>query len=172
VNAQHLRALPEAERVARVSAFLEARGVDLSARGAEWRVHFVRALGDRLKTLRDAESYGRFALHEHLETDAGAWAELLARPALAERLTALADALASDAEFSAATVEPVTREVAAALGVKAGELISAARVALTGGKVSPGIFDVMALVGRERAVQRLRAAAARWAVESPLAAGA
>jgi glutamyl-tRNA synthetase len=48
--------------------------------------------------------------------------------------------------------------VADAAGVKAASLIHAARVAITGKKVSPGLFDVMALVGRARVRERLRAA--------------
>ena len=70
-------------------------------------------------------------------------------------------------EFSLASLERVLREVAAELGIKAGELIAPARVALTGRKISPGIFEVMALLGRDRTVQRLEAVASRWAEESP-----
>ena len=61
----------------------------------------------------------------------------------------------------------MTRRLAAELGIKAGELMSATRVALTGRKVAPGLFEVMALLGREKVVARLRRAAARWAGESP-----
>jgi glutamyl-tRNA synthetase len=43
------------------------------------------------------------------------------------------------------------------------------RVALTGRTVAPGLFEVMMLLGRERTLARLSAAAARWAEESPLA---
>jgi glutamyl-tRNA synthetase len=42
--------------------------------------------------------------------------------------------------------------------VKAASLIHAARVAITGKMVSPGLFDVMSLVGRDRVRERLRAA--------------
>jgi glutamyl-tRNA synthetase len=45
-------------------------------------------------------------------------------------------------------------------------VITPARVALTGRKAAPGIFEVMWLVGRERCVARLEAAAARWSAES------
>ena len=41
-------------------------------------------------------------------------------------------------------------------GIKAGVLINASRVALTGQAASPGIFDVMTLLGREKTVSRLR----------------
>jgi len=51
--------------------------------------------------------------------------------------------------------------------VKAGEVIMPARIALTGKKVSPGIFDVILLLGRERTVKRLRDAADRLEAQSP-----
>ena len=69
-------------------------------------------------------------------------------------------------------MEAATRGLATELGVKAGEVIAPARVAVTGRKAAPGIFEVLWLVGREASVARLRAAAARWRAESPLAAQA
>ena len=171
VNAQHLKRLDEAERVRRVEAFLAARGRDLSARSPEWRTAFVRTLGDRLKTLADAETVGAFALDDALAIEPEAWADLAGRANAAALLAALAERLADDAEFSLATLEAATRALATERGVKAGELIGVARVALTGRKAAPGIFEVMWLLGRERCVARLRAAAERWTAESPLASG-
>jgi glutamyl-tRNA synthetase len=166
MNGQHLKLLPEEERVARVEAFLTARGHDLSARPPEWRAALVRAIGDRLKTLADAETYGAFALRDVLETDPQAWAELLARAEVGPRLARLADELEGDTEFSLASLESRLRGLATTMGVKAGDLITPARIALTGRKVSPGIFEVMWLLGRERTLARLRAAAARWHTEA------
>jgi glutamyl-tRNA synthetase len=162
VNAQHLKMLDAGERQRRLEAFLAKRGIDLSARSVEWRETFVRALGDRLRTLADAETYGAFALHETLHTEAEAWADLAQRAEAGPRLRALAARLAADADWSLASLEAATRALAGELGVKAGELIALARVALTGRKVAPGIFDVMWLLGRDLAVARLHAAAERW----------
>jgi glutamyl-tRNA synthetase len=161
VNAQQLKRLSEPERVRRVEAFLSARGTDLTHRPPEWRVAFVRALGDRLRTLADAETYGRFALHEDLEMEGAAWADLAAREGAGARLHALAERLRAEPEFSLAALEALTRALAKELGVKAGELIAAARVALTGRTISPGIFEVMWLLGRDLAAARLDAAAGR-----------
>ena len=166
MNGQHLKRLPEEERTRRVVDFLAGRGHDLSGRSPEWRAALVRAIGDRLKTLTDAERYGLFALREDVDLDEAAWAEVLGRPEAGPWLEALAGSLERDREFTLESLERGTRGLARELGIKAGDLMGTARVALTGRKVAPGLFEVMALLGRERAVERLRDAAARWADET------
>jgi glutamyl-tRNA synthetase len=166
MNAQHLKALEEDERVRRVETFLASRGHDLSARSPQWRVALVRAIGERLKTLVDVERYGAFVLQPELETEPEAWADLLGRAQAGERLERLAALLEHDADYTVASLEAATRALATELGMKAGELIGLARVALTGRKVAPGIFEVMWLLGRGTSVARLREAAARWARET------
>ncbi|HKQ56961.1 MAG TPA: glutamate--tRNA ligase, partial [Candidatus Eisenbacteria bacterium] len=167
MNGQHMKMLPEEERVRRAEAFLVARGYDLSRWTPEWRAALVRAIGDRLKTLADAEGYGIFALRDALETDPAAWAELLEKPEVGSRLAELAKRIAADPAFTLESLEQLTRGLAKELGIKAGDLMSATRVALTGRKVAPGLFEVMALLGRERVDARLKDAAERWAAESP-----
>ena len=159
MNGQHLKRLPEEQRVAEVKRFLGARGHELARRSDEWWTVLVRAIGDRLKTLMDAERYGAFALREELELDEAAWDEARRKPEAGARLAALADALERVADWGLEPLERETRSLATSLGVKAGEVIGLARVALTGRKVSPGIFEVMWLLGRERTLERLRAAA-------------
>lgn len=171
LNGQHLKRLPEEERTELVKDFLARRGRDLSAHPADWWTALVRALGDRVRTLADVEPLGAFALDDALATEPEAWSELLAKPGSGPRLEALAGVLEADADFSLASLEKGTRDLAVAQGVKPGELMGAARVALTGRTTAPGLFEVMWLVGRERAVSRLRAAGARWAAESPAASG-
>jgi len=74
----------------------------------------------------------------------------------AKHVQALADELESLVPYTPETIEAALRALAAKLGVKAGALIHAARVAVTGSAVSPGIFDVLHLVGRAKTVERLR----------------
>jgi len=169
MNGQHLKRLSEEERVRRVEAYLAARDIDVSGKSSEWKAQLVHAIGDRLKTLADVEFYGAFALKDALEIDPAAWSELCAKGEVGPRLEALADRLAKDSTYSLESLEVATRGLAAELGVKPGELMSAARVALTGRKIAPGLFQVMSLLGKERAVARLRDAATRWRADSPLA---
>jgi glutamyl-tRNA synthetase len=162
MNHQHLKGLPEEERVRRVEEFLAARGRNVSRLSPEWRRALVRAIGDRLRTLADAESYGAFALADEYPEDEASWTEMLERPEAGAKLEALAKRLRALSEFDLEALERETRALAAELGIKAGEIIGMARVALTGRKVSPGIFEVMWLLGRERTLERLERAATRW----------
>jgi len=172
INAQHLKRLDEAERTRRVCAWLEQHGHDLADKSDEWRRAFVRALGDRLKTLADAADVGAFALADAPAMEPEAWAELLSRPGADARLAALAARVAPLPAWTLEALEAATRSLATETGVKAGDVITPARVALTGRKAAPGIFEVMWLLGRDRVVARLEAAAERWRAESPLAARA
>jgi glutamyl-tRNA synthetase len=171
LNGQHLKRLTEAERTGLALDFLAGRGVDVSRHPAEWWAALVRVLGERVRTLADVELQGAFALQEVLDMDPAAWADLLARPGAGGMLEALAAAVGSDPEFSRESLERGTRGLAAARGWNPGALMAAARVGLTGRKASPGLFDVMWLLGRGRTVARLREAAAAWSAQASGAGG-
>jgi glutamyl/glutaminyl-tRNA synthetase len=87
--------------------------------------------------------------------DPAAVAKHLADPALRPHLAAWRDVVARMQPFDAASIEGALRTLAADRGIKPAALIHATRVAVTGQAVSPGIFDVLELMGRERVVSRL-----------------
>ncbi len=74
---------------------------------------------------------------------------------LAGHITALVDALAAVMPYDEAQVEAAVRGTASARGIKAGALIHATRVAVTGRTQSPGLFEVLTWLGRERTHARL-----------------
>ena len=76
-------------------------------------------------------------------------------PELAGHVAALVDALAQTTPFDEAQVEAAVRGTATARGIKAGALIHATRVAVTGRTASPGLFEVLAWLGPERTRARL-----------------
>jgi len=77
-----------------------------------------------------------------------------------DQIASVADALGKLESFDAQSIETSIRGVAESRGVKAATLIHALRVAMTGKSVSPGLFEVAALLGRDRVRKRLRDAAA------------
>ena len=92
---------------------------------------------------------------DEIERDPAAVAKHLGAPDLAAHLDAWRDRLHSVEPFAAAELEAALRALAEARGLKAGTLIHATRVAVTGQSVSPGIFEVLEIMGRDRVIARL-----------------
>lgn len=120
----------------------------------------VRLLQSRARSLMDFAGSFRAFFDDDYEVDPQAAAKYWKDGAL-ELLTGLAGRLEQTTEFSAASTEQVLRALAGEANVKAGVIINAARVALTGQAVAPGIFDVMVVLGKARVVNRLRSAGTR-----------
>ncbi len=72
------------------------------------------------------------------------------------RLAGVAEKLEAVSEWSAQSVEAVVREHAESIGAKLGQVAQPLRAALTGRATSPGLFDVMAVLGKEETLLRLR----------------
>ncbi len=169
MNGEYFRALPLPVRSDMVAAYLrEKHALPESAfRDRGFLERAVEAVGDRMKRPRQFLEYAGYLFVDTVEPEPSPWTELKAKPAAAARLRKLATVLAEVEPFDHDAIEKVTRGLAVSEAVKAGEVIMPARIALTGKKVSPGIFDVILLLGRERTVQRLRHAADRLEAESP-----
>jgi glutamyl-tRNA synthetase len=118
----------------------------------------VELLKTRARTLDDFVERGRPYLDpsDELDYDAKAARKHLRGEELAGQLSALEAALRRAASWEAEELERVLRGVAESCGLSAGKLIHPTRLALTGQAVSPGIFEVLEVVGRERSLRRLR----------------
>jgi glutamyl-tRNA synthetase len=162
MNGQHLARMPIAELARRVAPAFEHAGlasVDaLHARG-EWFHHLLEQLRVRSRTIDDVvrQSATYFGDDVAYDDDAVAkqWKD---RAATRELLDATAERLASLAAWTPEAMEGALRELAESRGIGAGKLFQPLRVALTGQSASPGIFDVLVLLGRERSLARLDAA--------------
>jgi glutamyl-tRNA synthetase len=158
-NSQHLARLDRAELVERVRPLLQAAGLweePLSRSGREWIGRVLALVLPRVKRLPDFVEQARPFLAARVEYDPEAVRKYLAGADLADHVAALAAALGHADPFDQGTIERVLRAVADARGIKAGVLIHAARVAATGKAVSPGLFEVLALLGKETTIRRLR----------------
>ena len=109
----------------------------------------LELLKPRARRLGDFAEQGRFFFAPTIAYDAAAVDKHLRVPGMPENLAALDAAFGALATFDSGSVETALRATADARGVKAATLIHAVRVAVTGKAVSPGLFDVLALVGRD-----------------------
>jgi glutamyl-tRNA synthetase len=156
VNAQHLKASPPAELAALLAPFIAARGWQVPGDDG-WLRRLAAALSERAKTLVDLLDQGAYFFTESVTIDPAAAAKHLAK-ANREALDALRESLATVDPWSVPAIEAAVQAVLAAHGLALGKLAQPVRVALTGGSVSPGIYEVIELVGRERCLARLDAA--------------
>ena len=111
----------------------------------------------RIKTLRDAAPLIAFLFRERVECDA---ADLVQRGMDAEgtrsSLEAAHAGLAELSTFDCETIEGLLRSMARHLNVKAGQLFGSLRVATTGQKVAPPLFESIEVLGRERTLASIR----------------
>ncbi len=160
-NQQHIARLAPPDLAARLRPSFEQAGVwDAAFLGErrEWFLAVLEQLKPRAKRLDEFAAIGRFFFTDLLDYDQTAVDKHLLPDGVAGHLAAVDAALAAIAPFDTLSIEAAVRAVADARGVKAVALIQAVRVALTGKTVSPGLFEVAALLGRDRAHQRLVAA--------------
>ena len=161
-NQQHIMRLPAGEVLRRIRPDLEALGWwrdSLLSTESAWITRIIELLKPRAKKLADIAPQMRAFLSDSLEFDEAAVKKHLSDPSLAAHLQIWIDVLVELGTFDAAALEPALRALADARGIKPGVLIHATRVAVTGQGNSPGIFDVLELIGKERVVARLRDAA-------------
>jgi len=139
--------------------FIEQRGWKIPG-DQKWLKKMVSTLRERAKTLVELADFARFYLNDDIALDPKAAAKFL-KPEAAEPLKRLSKELeALDGDFSEASVQAAFERVLANFNMKLGQLAQPVRVALTGGSVSPGIYEVIAVLGRERTVGRLERAIA------------
>ncbi len=147
MNGVHLRALPLAEYADALVAFLRERGYD-------WPEERIRAAAPLVQ--EKIERLGQFREYAGFLFERRDGYELAALdPAV---LGAAAEALAALEPFTAEAIEQALRELAERLGRKPREAFQPIRVAVTGSTVSPGLFESIALLGREETLDRLRSA--------------
>jgi glutamyl-tRNA synthetase len=162
MNSEYLKRRTGADLATLARPWFDAEGLwrpEFDGVRKEWFHALMDLLKDRSRLLSELARDARPFLQPEFEYDPAAVDKHLKSETAVGRLTALRDTLAGLNGFDATAAETALRDLAARLGIKAGELIHPARVALTGRMVSPGIFAVMAMMGREAVVARLDRAA-------------
>ena len=149
MNGRYLRELPTEELKARLEE-LTGREIPLEA---------VAISQDKIQTLAEFWPLAKF-LVEPQEFDQEAWEKVM-RDGAPERLHAAREALEALDSFEPEQVEAALRSVVERLDVKPKEVFQPIRVAISGTTVSPGIFESVAVLGRDETLARIDRALSR-----------
>ncbi|MBN1394810.1 MAG: glutamate--tRNA ligase [Pirellulales bacterium] len=161
---RHFHALSPERKVELVVPFLEKAGLVQSPPSNERKKYIenvTAAAGDRIKVAGDIlDSDDFFQADDRLEYDEKAVEKNLGKEEALELLTKLRDRLATFEPFTPDALEAMLREFVETERIKIGQLIHPLRVALTGKSIGFGLFDTLAILGRERCLRRIERALA------------
>lgn len=154
LNFHYMKQRPLPQLAREVKAFIEQRGYALD-RNSAWLEQMVATLQPRAKTLVELVELAHFYLKDEIEIEEKAAKKFLTAESR-EPLSELIERLSALKDFSQPAIEETFSEILKKRGLALGKLAQPARVALTGSTVSPGIYEVIAVLGKERTLKRLR----------------
>ncbi len=120
----------------------------------EWLSRAVNSLKERVRTLVELANSLRYYILEYVEIDPKAKEKFL-KPENIKNLSELHEILTRLTDFTAAEIEKVFHSFAEKHGIKLGAIAQPVRVAITGGTASPGLFEVLEIVGKDKVLKRL-----------------
>lgn len=154
INTQYIKNSATSKLTDLLAPVLKSAGYPLESFDRIWLENLVGLFKPRMSTLLDFIDWAAFAFKDDFPVDAEARAQHLSADRSKE-FRLLAERLSDVTDFNIKTAEDTFRDLVAELGIKAGELVHPVRVALTGKSVGPGLFETMAILGKEKTVRRL-----------------
>ena len=155
LNSQHLKRT-SVERLAELFAErLIAKGWLSNDYDRDWLKRITQLLHDRMRVLSDLEEENAFFFQDIPAYEPEAVANFLSGEPIVQQLIELRSRLGLLDSFDTTAVESVVRGLVAEKSLTAKALIHPIRVALTGRSVSPPLFEVMSILGKDRVLRRL-----------------
>jgi glutamyl-tRNA synthetase len=155
LNADHIKVAEPRSLSKHLLPFLTEKGCNAEEGGFLDRV--IKTLNARCKTLVEMAGGAVFYYQDTVSYDESAAIKFL-KPESCEPLKQIAAALDALDTFSEKDLEDAFKRVMARTGLKFGKIAQPVRVALTGKTVSPGIFEIVEVLGKEKVLSRLRQA--------------
>ena len=157
---RHFQRLPTKQKVPLMLRFLQKAGLVAEPTPCEVGpklTRIVEASGDRLKTAGDILAYADFFFvpDEKLQYDEKDYAKRVAPPQSKELLAKFRSVLATVEPFDVCPLEEALKKFLESAGIKIGDIIHTLRVAVTGKSVGPGVYDCLAILGREACLARI-----------------
>jgi glutamyl-tRNA synthetase len=152
MNGEHLRQLPTADLAAAIKPY-----IDSPVESAHLE-KIAALLQPRLRMPTDIRELGQYFFRDPEHWDEKGRAKHWSDPALPQRLSQYIAALEARPDFTADALETDLRSRCDAWGISAAKMIHPLRLALTGRTASPGLFEVMEVLGRPVVVRRLKRA--------------
>jgi glutamyl-tRNA synthetase len=156
VNFHYLKSRPLAQLADEIVPYIQAKGYSVP-QDKKWLEKMIATLRERAKTLVELVESAHYYLSDEITFDEKVAKKFLTKDVEAP-LQSLTEKLSNLGNFEAAAIEDAFAKTLTEHGLQMGKLAQPVRIALTGGTVSPGIHDVITVLGKERTIRRLRKA--------------
>lgn len=159
MNGVYIRKLDPRDLAARALPLMQQEGLLPKEMDLQLKERFeaaVKEVQQRVKKVNEIVDATRYFFTDEITWDEKAVKKYLHKEYVPELLAALIEELAALQPFTAATIEPVFDRLGERMGLKRGDLMQPVRVAVTGGPVSPGMYETLELLGRAKTCERLR----------------
>lgn len=161
MNGLYIRALTPAELGERLYTRLKGIVPDEMSASEKARLERILALiQPRMRTLNEAPDQVRTFYADSVAYDEASVRKFFGREYVPGLFAGLLEAFVSLDPFAEDAIERVFQEIRERLDMKLGDIIQPVRVAVTGSTVSPPMYETLAVLGRAKTCERLRAAAA------------
>jgi glutamyl-tRNA synthetase len=161
VNGEWIRRLDPEDFVARCASWLESGPWSPEAFDAEAFRELAPLVQERVSRLDEVVQYVDWLFLPEAPADEASWEKAMVKLPQAGAVLAAAEGAYADVEWTAEALHRTTLAVGEAQGLKLGKAQAPIRVAVTGRTVGPPLFESLAVLGRERTLERIRAARAR-----------
>ena len=164
MNGVFLRELSQDELTRKIMPFLESGLPETVKRpvSKKYVSRLVPLIRERINTLAEAAKYADFFFFDELDYETlSLVGKKMTTEITLEALKSAQEKLSSLENFDHNSLEGTLRPLAEKLGLKTGQLFSSLRVAITGRTAAPPLFETMTVLGKDRCLQRLRAAVKR-----------
>ncbi len=154
LNGIFIRKLDEAQFVELALPYLERAGLIRAGEDMQRVRRIILLEQERLKTLSEIAGLTDYFFKDEIDFDEPA-KKVLAKEGVLDVLKRFSESLRGLEEFNLSSIENMTRGLIDELGMKGRELMQPVRAAVTGRTATPGLFDVLFLLGKERVLHRL-----------------
>lgn len=158
LNSRLINEMPVGELIVDLRPWLKKYGLwseELVKSQKGWLEKVINLVRSRSRTLMDLSEMIAPFISDQVDYEPGAVEKYLLKPELDWLLPALRKDFQALEKFEAQEIEKILRDRAEQAGVKAAVLIHALRVLVVGRAVSPGLFEVLELIGKEKALARI-----------------
>ncbi|MBU4477856.1 MAG: glutamate--tRNA ligase [Candidatus Omnitrophica bacterium] len=155
INGQYIKNMELEKLTELIVPYLKEKGHIGETYDQQWLSGLIKLYKTRFCTLEHFGELSGFFFTDTVHYDEAAVKQFLSTPAAVENLEQFKNMLSKLVSYDVKTIENAARALMETMGIQTGDMIHPVRVALTGGTVSPGIFEVIHFLGKEKAVQRL-----------------